>query len=209
MRRPTAQNGGDRLGRAAGRLGPEEKPEVSVEPVVRWRATGRTVGGRVLPGACRGSPDRRKPGCAAVRRLAGELGARLSANWASIRLLTSFMTPPPNWAALPVTFRSVTHVDVGDAVVLAQGGGHDGLGAPVALGVAALGLDDRGLLSSSFSTNAPWPLKVIAIGPSLIFIPPSKASPSTEVTAAPGRQGAIFSTSVEQLPTPGRRGRAR
>ena len=135
-----------------------------------------------------------------LREVVGEL--------AQHRVADVFHDPSAELGRLAGDVHVGEHVDVGDAVVLVQGGGDRGVGAAVALGVTALGLQHDPFGCLVLLDEPPSPLNVIEMGPSLIFIPPSKASPSTEVTAAPGRHGAIFSTSISSVHAR-RRGRGR
>ena len=127
---------------------------------------------------------------------ASSLPARQSTNCPSSLSETSCMTPRPNWAGLPVTLRSVTTrtrvsepsgsmviVTVAPAVPLPR------LSLPLASMTARCP-------ASSRSTKDPLPLYTKAIGPSLTLHVPSKESPSTEVTVAPGKHSATPSMSI-------------
>ena len=126
---------------------------------------------------------------------------RLSANWRQHPVADVLHHPAAELGGLAGDVQVGDDVDVGDAVVLVRGWRSRWPArrrCPWRRGPCAS--TTRLAAVGSFSTSSPSPLKVIEIGPSLIFMPPSKVSPSTEVTAAPGRHGAILLDVDEQLP---------
>ena len=98
---------------------------------------------------------------------------RLPANWAISFFETSPMIPRPNWATLPVMWRSVvtmTRVLVGDrlsawAAISAEALPRPPVSRPSAFSIAVWA-------ASSRSMNVAWPLNAGVIEPSLILTTP-------------------------------------
>ncbi len=126
---------------------------------------------------------------------APSMSARFPAKSSRILPPTSEIMPRPNWAGLPVTFRSVAtapFVELPSAVSVTVT-----VAAAVPAPRASLPEALMTILRSSafFSRNSPFPLYSRETGPSLTFTVPLNVSPSTEVRVAPGMQGATRSAS--------------
>ena len=125
------------------------------------------------------------------------MAARLSANWPMSLALTSAITPRPNWATLPLMVRLVSTVTlvvssstaVSCAVITAEALPAPRVSRPLASSTARW-------LESSRSMKVATPLYSAVIGPTFTLTIPRCSSPSTSWSLAPGRQGAMRSTSV-------------
>ena len=147
------------------------------------------------------SPPSPAPASPASAASPGSLGAailvaRQLANWSMIRPPTSCSTPRPNCAGRPVTLRSVSTTTL---VSLSPVGSSRACTVAPAVPLPRLSVpfasSTTRRAASSRWRKRPLPEYCSDTGPSFTFTVPEKPSASTPVSVAPGKQGAIPSTS--------------
>src|SRR5581483_3189222 len=158
-----------------------------------WASGGAavTTGAALISAALAGAGGAAAPAGAAMT-----VDSRHSTNWLSSLVLTSARVPRPNWATRPVMARSVTT----DTAVPSPSAVRVAVMVALALPCPRVSRPSARRTAVWLSTSRLWnvalPLYWAVIGPTLTFTTPRYSSPSTSWSWAPGRHGAMRSTSV-------------